>query len=177
MTRTRAETVVTFSIAESLFAVEVQHVREILSARSPRRLPNAPAHLMGLIDVRGAAVALVDLRGLLGEPARADDDHTRILMLSVPGEGREHLVALRVDRVNAVTLLDNDGQVAPVDEAEMLDWDQRIVAGIGRQGADIVALLEISAIFDPATMAAVRARARHTPPSSEATECNAVSAS
>ena len=59
---TRADTVVTFAVADSLFAVEVGIVQEILSAQVPTRLPNAPPHLMGLIDVRGASVPLLDLR-------------------------------------------------------------------------------------------------------------------
>ncbi|MFZ7090330.1 chemotaxis protein CheW [Primorskyibacter sp. 2E233] len=171
---TLSETVVTFSIADSMFAVEVQHVREILSARSPRRLPNAPDHLMGLIDVRGEAVALVDLRLLLGECSRPDDDDTRILILSVIRSERSHLVALRVDRVASVTMLDNGGQITSVDEAEMLDWDQRIIAGIGRHEGDIVALLDISTIFDPDTMAAIRDRSAG--PSGKESVCSVASA-
>ncbi|MCT4371828.1 chemotaxis protein CheW [Yangia mangrovi] len=168
----RSSTVVAFSISDSLFAVEVQNVREILASRQPRRLPNAPKHLLGLIDVRGEAVALVDLRILLGEPPNEDVD-ARILILTVPDTAGAHLVALRVDRVIAVTMLDNDGQLTSVAEAEMLDWDQRIVVGVGRHEGDLVFLLALSALFDPAMMASLRlaggARGMAAP-------CNAVSA-
>ena len=152
------DTVVTFSVADSTFAVEVQGVQEIMSQRQATRLPNAPAHLLGLIDVRGTSVALVDLRRLLGESWRADDDDTRIILLSISREDRNHLVALRVDRVIEVTELDRGGQIAPVEEAEMLDWDQRIVRGIGRRNDAIVTIIKVDAIFDPRLMAAIRSR-------------------
>ncbi|WP_375691136.1 chemotaxis protein CheW [Pseudooceanicola sp. LIPI14-2-Ac024] len=151
-------TVVTCSVAGSLFAVEVKPVREIMSSRPAARLPNAPAHLLGLIDVRGASVALVDLRRILGEPWRDDDEDTRIILLTIDGGRRSHLVALRVDRVIEVTELDGGGRIAPLDEAEMLDWDPRLVCGIGRRDDAIVTLLEVGAIFDPAVMEAARRR-------------------
>jgi purine-binding chemotaxis protein CheW len=154
----RAETVVTFAVAESLFAVEVGVVQEILSPQKPTRLPNAPPHLLGLIDVRGTSVALVDLRRLLNETGREEDDDTRILLLSLPGDISPRRVALRVDRVIEVAGLDDEGSIAPVDEAEMLDWDPRMLRGIGRRNGTITALLDLHRIFDPAVMAAVRAR-------------------
>lgn len=152
-------TVVTFSVAGSLFAVEVKPVREIMSSRLPARLPNAPSHLLGLIDVRGNSVALVDLRRILGEPWKEDDEDTRIILLTIEGAGRGHLVALRVDRVIEVTELDDGGRIAALAEAEMLDWDPRLVSGIGRREDAIVTLLEVGAIFDPAVMEAARRRA------------------
>ena len=152
------ETVVTFAVAKSLFAVEVGLVQEILSAQEPTRLPNAPQHLLGLIDVRGASVALADLRRRLGEPPKPADDDTRILILALEGNGRIHRVALQVDRVIEVTGLDDGGRIDPVDEAEMLDWDPRVLHGIGRREGRIVALLDMRAIFDAELMALARAR-------------------
>ncbi|MBE9636323.1 chemotaxis protein CheW [Salipiger mangrovisoli] len=156
----RAETVVTFAVADSLFAVEVRSVQEILSARVPTRLPNAPSHLLGLIDVRGTSVALVDLRSLLGEAARGDDENTRILMLTIDRGSRTNRVALRVDRVIEVAALDHDGAIAALEEAEMVDWDQRILKGVGRRNDEIVVLLDIGAVFDPQLMGVLRTRGR-----------------
>ncbi|WP_373356296.1 chemotaxis protein CheW [Pseudoroseicyclus sp. CXY001] len=154
------DTVVTFSVAGSLFAVEVAMVQEILSPQRPSRLPNAPPHLLGLIDVRGHSVVLVDLRRILGEPARAEDEDTRILLLSLPGTGGAvHRVALQVDRVIEVAALDQDGLVAPVGEAEMLAWDPRMLRGIGRRNGAITALLDVSEVLDPGLIVAAAAPA------------------
>ena len=157
---TRADTVVTFAVAGSLFAVEVGIVQEILSAQAPTRLPNAPAHLVGLIDVRGASVPLVDLRRLLGEAPAQEDEDTRIIILSIKEQNRVYIVALRVDRVIEVCALDNDGEVLPVAEAEMVAWDPRVLRGIGRRDGRIVALLDILAVFDTSDLTAASRGAR-----------------
>ena len=153
----RVETVVTFAVADSLFAVEVGIVQEILSPQKPSRLPKAPPHFLGLIDVRGTSVALVDLRCLLGEDPRPDDEDTRIMLLCFDAQGERHHIALRVDRVIEVAQLDDNGHVSPLGEAKMLDWDPRMLLGIGRRDGMIIALLEIRAIFDPTLMSATRA--------------------
>jgi purine-binding chemotaxis protein CheW len=157
---TRADTVVTFAVADSLFAVEVGIVQEILSAQVPTRLPNAPPHLMGLIDVRGASVPLLDLRRMLGEAPAQDNDDTRIMMLSLRGQDRDHLLALRVDRVIEVCALDNDGEVLPVAEADLVAWDPRVLRGIGRRDGRIVALLDILAVFDTSELTSLERRTR-----------------
>ncbi|SHI77601.1 chemotaxis protein CheW [Wenxinia saemankumensis] len=148
-----SDTVVTFSVAESLFGVEVGTVQEILSPQKPARLPNAPAHLLGLIDVRGTSVPLVDLRRILGEPGREEDDETRVLLLSLANGETVHRVALRVDRVIEVAKLDDDGAIAPLGEAQMLQWDPRMVLGIGRRNGTIATLLDVRRIFDPSILA------------------------
>ncbi|MAC78212.1 MAG: chemotaxis protein CheW [Rhodobacteraceae bacterium] len=154
----RVNTVLTFAVADSLFAVEVGIVQEILSPQKPSRLPKAPPYLQGLIDVRGTSVALVDLRCLLDEESRPDDEDTRIMLLCFEADGERHYIALRVDRVIEVAQLDDDGHVAPLSEAKMLDWDPRMLLGIGRRDGVITALLDIRAIFDPTIMAATRTR-------------------
>src|SRR4051812_21164300 len=105
---------VTLGLDDEVFAVPVGLVREILDMRQPFRIPEAPAHLAGLIDVRGCAVPVIDLRLKLGLPPRAADVDTRILVLDVPVEGRSLLLGLIADRVFEVTALD-DGMAPPPD--------------------------------------------------------------
>ena len=90
---------------QEVFAVPVELVREILDMRQPFRIPEAPAHLAGLIDVRGQAVPVIDLRLKLGLPPRDASADTRILVLDVPLEGRCLSLGLIADRVFEVTAL------------------------------------------------------------------------
>ncbi|WP_210530863.1 chemotaxis protein CheW [Rubellimicrobium arenae] len=149
--------VVTFGLGDSLFALPVALVQEILDPRPVSRLPNAPAHLLGVIDVRGASVAVIDLRILLGEPARADEPDTRIMVLQIPKSGDALLVALRVDRVIEVAGLDDD-RLEPLAEAGFLDWDQRMVEGIGRRDGTFVTVLRVAGLFDPEVIAMLAGR-------------------
>lgn len=148
----KAETVVTFGMGEELFALPVAAVREILDPPRLSRLPGAPEHVLGLIDVRGASVAVVDLRLLLGQPPREDTQDTRIVVLNVERGGRRHVVALRTDRVIEVAELD-EGRHEPLAEAELLHWDERVVAGIGRRGGAFVTVLDLDRMFDARVLA------------------------
>jgi purine-binding chemotaxis protein CheW len=171
------ETVVTFGLGDAVFALPVAPVLEILDARDAAPLPRAPAHLLGLIDRRGASVPVVDLRRLLGLPERADTPDTRIIVLglaaqapaedgpgaalpgtvpagadgphdgaSSPDGARARSVGLRVDRVIEVTALDDAGS-APLCEAGLLHWNERLVAGIGRRGGAFVSVLDVAGLF------------------------------
>jgi purine-binding chemotaxis protein CheW len=152
--------VVTFGMGETLFALPVALVQEILDPRPVSRLPNSPPHLLGVIDVRGSSVAVIDLRTLLGEPPRAEQPDTRIMVLQIGprGGGAGSLqVALRVDRVIEVTGLD-DGRLEALAEAAFIDWDQRMVEGIGRRNGTFVAVLRVDGLFDREMIAALAAR-------------------
>ncbi|MFN4058775.1 MAG: chemotaxis protein CheW [Roseinatronobacter sp.] len=56
--------IATFNTDGALYAVPVSRVQEILDLRPFAAMPNAPAHLLGIIDLRGANIPVVDLRPL-----------------------------------------------------------------------------------------------------------------
>ncbi len=146
--------VMTFGLGEAVFALPVTLVQEILDARPVSRLPNAPPHLLGVIDVRGTSVAVADLRHLVGEPPREDAPDTRFVVLLLEHEGECLPVALRVDRVIEVTGLDDD-RLDPVAAAGLLAWDPGMVAGLGRRNGTIVTVLRARGLFDREAMAAL----------------------
>jgi chemotaxis protein methyltransferase CheR len=117
MTRTAAsrETnqYVTLGIDREVFAVEVAVVKEILDMRPISWVPNAPPFMLGMIDVRGAAVPVIDLRLKLGLPAAPPTEHTRIIVLETPLGGRVRLLGLVADRVFEVTPLAEQDQEPP----------------------------------------------------------------
>lgn len=74
---------VTFSLENELFAVPVEVVREILDHEEAFKIPHGPDYLLGLRDVRGQGVPVVDLRLRLGMTKTEKTPHTRILVLDV----------------------------------------------------------------------------------------------
>jgi purine-binding chemotaxis protein CheW len=133
---------VTLGIDREVFAVPVALVREILDPRPLCRMPEAPPHLAGLIDVRGRGVPVIDLRVKLGRPALARTDATRILVLDVALSGRRLELALIADRVFEVTALDRHSVTPPPDIGT--DWRCDYVRGIGRRGEDFVIILDLA---------------------------------
>lgn len=57
---------VTLSLGDEVFAIPVAYVREILEFRAPFAIPEGPAFMLGLTDVRGQGVPTLDLRRKLG---------------------------------------------------------------------------------------------------------------
>jgi purine-binding chemotaxis protein CheW len=147
---------VTIGIDREVFAVPVETVLEILEMRPVFRIPEAPAHLMGLIDVRGRAVAVIDLRTRLGLPRVAADDNTRIVVLDVAIEGRRLALGLVADRVFEVITLDTRQIEQPPDIG--MRWHSDYIRGIGRRLDSFVVVLDLVRLFsgDAAALAAAK---------------------
>ena len=75
---------VTFSLGEEIFAVPVEVVREILDHEDAFKIPHGPDYLLGLRDVRGQGVPVIDLRLRLGMTRTVRTPHTRCLLYTSP---------------------------------------------------------------------------------------------
>jgi purine-binding chemotaxis protein CheW len=139
---------VTLGIAAEIFAAPVERVQEILEMRQVSRLPHAPDYLLGMIDVRGQGVPVIDLRLKLGLAAATDTEATRIVVLKVAEGERDLTLGLKADRVFEVTVLDG-GELEPPPEIGVR-WRSEIIAGIGRRNGAFVTVLDLDRLFTAA---------------------------
>lgn len=139
--------VVTFNTDQSLYAVPVARVQEILDLRPVAAMPNAPAHLVGIIDLRGANIPVVDLRCLLGLAKGEDTAQSRILVVWIAHRGGRVVIGIKTDRVIEVTALD-EPVLQPLEEVDLLRWSGSAIAGIGRRNGEVVSVLELDRLFD-----------------------------
>tara|TARA_B100000446_G_C10531802_1_gene333961 strand:+ start:420 stop:971 length:552 start_codon:yes stop_codon:yes gene_type:complete len=138
--------VVTFQSSGSLFAVPVNRVQQILDTQPIAALPNSPAELLGLIDVRGESIAVTDLSELLSRGPTKDTSETRILILSLMNGQQRSTVGLKTERVIEVTELDEGAIKSPAD-AGITTWDESVLTGIGRRNGDFVCILDLEKLF------------------------------
>ena len=138
--------VVTFNADNGLYAVPVSRVQEILDLRPVAAMPNAPAHLLGIIDLRGANIPVVDLRCLLGRAPAEDTAQSRILVVQILHEGGRAVIGVKTDRVIEVTALD-EPELRPLHEADLLRWTGSAIAGIGRCKGEVVSVLDLDRLF------------------------------
>jgi purine-binding chemotaxis protein CheW len=148
---------VTLGIGREVFAVPVGTVLEILDHRPIFRLPDAPAYLIGLIDVRGRGVPVIDLRVKLGLPAIEATETTRILVLEVPMTGRRLVMGLMADRVFEVAAL-GEQQIEPPPDIG-IRWRSDYIRGIGRHGDGFVIILDLDRLFSSEEAALLAAKA------------------
>ncbi len=103
--------VVAFRVANQDFCIDIGLVREIRGWTRPTMLPNAPPHIKGVINLRGAVVPVVDLARRLG---LGDTDPTDRNVIVIVNLGRQ-TVGLLADVVSDI-LVPGEEQIRPVPE-------------------------------------------------------------
>jgi purine-binding chemotaxis protein CheW len=144
---------VTLGIEQEVFGVPVESVLEILDMRPIFRVPEAPHYLLGLIDLRGRSVPVLDLRAKLGLPTVAATEMTRILVLEVEVAGRALVLGLVADRVFEVMALKADDIEPPPDIG--VRWRSDYIRGVGHRDARFVIIFDLSRLFSTADAIAI----------------------
>jgi len=136
---------VTLGLDRELFGVPVENVREILDMRPVTRLPHAPGYLLGITDVRGRSVPVIDLRVKLGLSPGEVTCSTRILVLEMATGDRNVVLGLVADRVLEVIELETDQLEPP--PAIGMHWRSEYITGIGRRGDAFVIVFDLARLF------------------------------
>jgi purine-binding chemotaxis protein CheW len=89
--------VVIFKLNNEQFAVETAKVQSINDAMEITRVPKAPAHIKGLINLRGNVISLLDINLLLDVPKEEEKQNNIIIL-----EMEDELVGITVDQVDEV---------------------------------------------------------------------------
>lgn len=97
----RSQEVLAFRLGDEEYGIALRSVQEIRSYQAPTRLAGASEHLLGVIDLRGEVVPLVDLRRRFGL-ARADFDALTVIIVVNLGA---RCVGVVADQVNDVVAL------------------------------------------------------------------------
>lgn len=136
---------VTFSLGDEVFAVPVEVVREILDHEEVFKIPHGPDYLLGLRDVRGQGVPIIDLRLKLGMERTVKTEHTRVLVLDVPMGARMLSLGLLADKVFEVTPFREDQSERAPDIGAR--WNSDYIAGVVRRDTGFVVLIDLAQLF------------------------------
>jgi purine-binding chemotaxis protein CheW len=135
-----------FSLGQEKFAIRVDHVQEVVEVVPVTKVPNVPAFMLGIINLRGRVVPLLDTRVKLSLPKKEVTKKSRILILDIPGEDNKNLeIGALVDVANeVVSIKDADILEAPTVEANKLSTP---VTGLLNDNGDITMIIDISRVF------------------------------
>lgn len=136
------KTYLTCRLGDECVGLSVSRVMEILDPKPVTKLPRAPEFLLGYIDLRGESILVADMRLLLALPYKEDTPDTRVIVLWVQTGGKEVPIGLRADQVFEVTRLDED-KLETFAQQGLLNWDTRMVAGVGRRNGNFVTVLDL----------------------------------
>jgi purine-binding chemotaxis protein CheW len=141
----------TFGLEGEVFAVSVHQVREVLDLQRVSRIANAPPLLLGMIDVRGASIPVIDLKRKLGLPGGGEGtEHSRIVVLEVEADGRPLVVGTVTDSVYEVRHLPAEAIDRPPQFGQR--WDSSFMRGLARREGEFVTLLDLGRLFGAAEL-------------------------
>ena len=142
---TGAMRALTLRLEDELFAIEAGKVREILDLVPITQVPNAPAFVGGLINVRGRVVPLADLRVTFEMRRPPPDQDTRIVVVEIDIDGEPTIAGVLADKVHDVTDID----AAMIEDAPRVGmrWSAEFVRGIGKRNGAFVIIPNLERIF------------------------------
>ena len=129
-----------FELAGRTFGVDISRAREARVFDDYTVVPLAPPQLIGMTNLRGAIIPIVDLRVLLGLPASEGTIHALVV------EANAVRVGLAVDRVVGVESLDE-----PLEPGEDIAETAGLQRGRLRRGDDAVPILDVGKIVESLT--------------------------
>lgn len=129
-----------FRLGDEMFAIEVVSVREIVDFKTLTRVPEAPAYMNGLLNLRGRVVPVVNLRIKFGMPAVERTIDSRVVIVEVEHDGEQVVLGMLVDAVMTVF----DLAVKDMSQTPELGTgiNHQFIKGIGKRRNDFVILLD-----------------------------------
>lgn len=144
----------TFRIGAELFAINVFRAREVLDMSRITRVPTAPHYMRGVVNVRGNAIPVVDLRIKFGMPAGEETENTRIIVLELEMDGETVVVGGLADAVHEVLELEPQDINEP--PALGMRWRTDLILGMGKRDDQFIIILDIDKVFSLNELAAVQ---------------------
>ncbi len=129
---------VAFQLEGETYGVEIDKVQEIIRAAEITAVPGAPAHVRGVINLRGKIIPVVDLRVRFSMPASAASDEQRIIVVE-PGKKR---LGMLVDSVSHVIRLPS-AAIEDIPE-EAVTVDANYIKGVGKLERRLIIILDLN---------------------------------
>lgn len=129
----------TFWLGDLLLGIDIVAIREINRVVEITPVPDAPAAVKGVVNLRGDVVTILDLRSLLGLDLVELTGQSRLIVIPMEDE----VVGLIVDRVTDVATVTTDDEV-PL-PANMGGLDSRYFTGVYKLNNDLLVVLDVTA--------------------------------
>ncbi|MBT1700652.1 chemotaxis protein CheW [Fulvivirgaceae bacterium PWU4] len=137
----------TFALGAEKFAITVESVQEIVELDQVTKVPNAPEYMLGIINLRGKVLPLLDTRLKLGLPKTEITKKSRIMVLDIEaGDDKNVQIGALVDVAKEVI------QLQPEEIQEAPDFEnyktQAPITGLVNNQGDITMIMDIARIFN-----------------------------
>mgnify|MGYP000907464187 FL=1 len=135
---------IAFRIGDQEFCVNIMSVREIRGWTPATPLPHAPSYVMGVINLRGVVLPIINLAARLGLKPIAPDARHVIIVAQVGSK----IVGLLVEAVSDILTV-SDENIQPTPEVSS-DLERQYARGILAIDKRMICLIELDALFPDA---------------------------
>lgn len=132
---------VTFHLAGETYGVNVMQVQEVLRHTEIAPVPGAPTYVLGIINLRGNVVTVIDTRHRFGLDPGEITDNTRIVII----EADKHVVGILVDSVAEVVYL----RQSEIETAPNIGSDDaaKFIQGVCHKNGELLILIELNKLL------------------------------
>ncbi|DAB37903.1 MAG: chemotaxis protein CheW [Sulfuricurvum sp. GWF2_44_89] len=130
-----------FIVGDEEFSVPILSIQEIIKPISWTRVPQTPEYILGVFNLRGSVIPLIDLRSRFGLETQKHTEETRFIVM----KNNDDVAGFVIDRLTeAIRLPKKDVGPAPDtvnEEASMID-------GVGKQADRIITILKVGKLLE-----------------------------
>ena len=132
---------VTFYLDSEKYGINVMSVQEVLRITDIAPVPGAPHYVLGIINLRGNVVTVIDTRTRFGLSEKESDDATRIVII----ESENQVIGILVDSVaEVVDLRKSDIETTP---NVGNDESSKYIQGVSSQGEQLLILIDVDKLL------------------------------
>jgi purine-binding chemotaxis protein CheW len=135
----------TFALGREEYGLGITKVREIIGCMEVTAVPRTPAYAKGVINLRGQAIPVIDLRTKFSMETVPATEETCIVVVEIAQEGRKLSTGLIVDRVKEVLNIAGDNVEDAPDMGVAVD--SQFILGLGKVGQAVKILLDIDRVL------------------------------
>ncbi len=132
---------VTFRLQDESYGINVMQVQEVLRVSEIAPVPGAPMYVLGIINLRGNVVTVIDTRTRFGLPTSEIDDSSRVVII----ESDKQVVGILVDSVAEVVEL----RASEVDSAPNVgnEENSRYIQGVATRNEDLLIVVDLNKLL------------------------------
>jgi len=132
----------TFRLGDEIYGIDVMQIREVLRHTEITPVPGAPEYVLGIINLRGNVVTVIDTRKRFGLAPGEIDDQARIVIVEV----EEQVIGMLVDSVADVTYL----KQSEIETTPNIGNEEtsKFIQGVCNKNNELLILIELERMID-----------------------------
>jgi len=132
---------VTYQLADETYGINVMQVQEVLRLTEIAPVPGAPDYVLGIVNLRGNVVTVIDTRRRFNLPPHTTDDASRIIIAEVSGK----VIGMLVDNVSEVVYLHQ----SEIDTAPNVSSEDssRFIQGVCSRDKALLILVDVNKLL------------------------------